>query len=146
MNTLGKQLPQKLRMTSSGFTLIELMITVAIIAILAAIALPAYSNYVKKANVRSAQNDLVSLGLVFENSYQRKLEYPNTNYTDATLKTTFTQWSPSTTTFEFTASSTKTTYTLTAEAKRGTNLSGCTLTIDNINARTADSDCAGTTW
>jgi type IV pilus assembly protein PilE len=60
---------------AKGFTLIELMVTVVIVAILAAVALPAYSDYVKRGKIPEATNSLASMRIQLEQYYQDNRNY-----------------------------------------------------------------------
>lgn len=62
---------------NQGFTLIELMIVVVIIAIFAAIALPSYQAYTRKANAAFAQQEILKLADQLERHKTRNFSYKN---------------------------------------------------------------------
>jgi type IV pilus assembly protein PilE len=64
--------------TVRGFTLIELMITIAIIGILSTIALPAYNDYVIRGKLTEATATLSDLRFQMERYYQDNRRYTTT--------------------------------------------------------------------
>lgn len=58
-----------------GFTLIEVMVTVALVAILAALALPSFSEYVARSRLPDAFDGLASYRMRMEQAYQDNGNY-----------------------------------------------------------------------
>ena len=76
------------RKTNKGFTLIELMIVVAIVGILAAVALPAYQDYTTRAKVTEGLSLANTLKTMVSEYYNLERAFPATdaalaNYNDA---------------------------------------------------------------
>lgn len=118
--------------TQKGFTLMELMITVAIIGILASIGIPSYSNYVIRGKLVEGTAALSDGRIKMEQFYQDNRTYAGGSCPAETTNFTYDCANPAATT---------TTYTITATGKD--SLSDFSYTIDQSNTKRTTSLKAG---
>ncbi len=67
----------------AGFTLVELMIVVVILGILAAVAIPAFTRYVKRSKTSEAQGNIAKVYQGQLTYFQANLERGGTSYVNA---------------------------------------------------------------
>ena len=89
-----KQRPFSVWQVSNGFTLIELMVAVAIIAILSSVAVPMYSDYVRRGQLPEAFSSLSDYRVKMEQYYQDNRNYGTAACADIVPGPTWNTFSP----------------------------------------------------
>jgi len=122
---------------SHGFTLIELMVAVAIAAILAAIAYPSYADYVLRGKLVDPVNTLSAMRASMEQYYQDNRTYSNASSTivspcDSTKLPTLSDF-----TMSCDVAAAGDSYTITATGKSGGSTDGFIYSVTDTNTKSS---------
>jgi len=122
------------RQQAGGFTLIELMIVVAIIGILSSIAYPAYQDYVARGKITEATSGLSDLRVKLEQYFQDNRTYAG--YVDGScIRISDSKPAINSDSFNLTCASNADTFTITATGKSTAGMGGYSYDLNQANQR-----------
>jgi type IV pilus assembly protein PilE len=129
---------------AAGFTLIEVLIVVTLIAILTAIALPSYQDYVRRGKLTEANSNLSDVRLRLEKFYSDNRMYGTAGVCGVLMPAATDQrYFTITCVSANAAGAGDQTYVITAAGVAAQGMGGFTYTLDQSNTRTSTITLAG---